>query len=323
MKKNVLQNKYVDFPGVYFDKGGVHWLLRDGLGSVGMTVDDSGQVEQHVQYYPYGEPHREPQGQPYLYGGKERRRFGGLNDYDFHARFLNHAAALWHAPDPRASHYPWLSPYVFCASNPIRFRDPDGKKIYIAQGLELEKVFRILLDLQRLTDDQLVFKTQKDGSRMVKIKELGTGNKVNGTKLIRMLNRHNKKITIDYKNSLGEFKDVWTYKNASMPVKETSRNIYNGEGSDSYITFNPDYVTEQSKRSGENRPSFIGLAHELIHTLHNADGDVRKPDKSNPQNNRVNYDEELRTVGILFFVTGEPTENDIREEHGLPPRDEY
>ena len=129
MKKNVLQNKYVDFSGGYFDRGGVHWLLRDGLGSVGMTVDGSGQVEQHVQYYPYGEPHREPQGQPYLYGGKERRRFGGLNDYDFHARFLNPAAALWHAPDPHASRYPWLSPYAFCASNPVRYSDPTGMVI--------------------------------------------------------------------------------------------------------------------------------------------------------------------------------------------------
>ena len=104
-------------------------LLRDGPGSVGMTVDNSGKVEQHVQYYPYGEPHREPQGQPYLYGGKERRRFGGLNDYDFHARFLNPAAALWHAPDPHASRYPWLSPYAFCASNPVRYSDPTGMVI--------------------------------------------------------------------------------------------------------------------------------------------------------------------------------------------------
>ena len=121
----------VDFPGGYFDNGGVHWLLRDGLGSVGMAVDDSGKVEQHVQYYPYGEPHREPQGQPYLYGGKERRRFGGLNDYDFHARFLNPAAALWHAPDPHASRYPWLSPYAFCASNPVRYSDPTGMDIFM------------------------------------------------------------------------------------------------------------------------------------------------------------------------------------------------
>ena len=49
---NHIKSKRVDFPGGYFDKGGVHWLLRDGLGSVGMTVDNAGKVEQHVQYYP-------------------------------------------------------------------------------------------------------------------------------------------------------------------------------------------------------------------------------------------------------------------------------
>ena len=31
-------------------------------------------VEQHTGYYPYGEPWREPAGQPYLFGGKERRQ---------------------------------------------------------------------------------------------------------------------------------------------------------------------------------------------------------------------------------------------------------
>ena len=117
---NHIKSKRVDFPGGYFDKGGVHWLLRDGLGSVGMTVDNTGKVEQHVQYY--------------LYGGKERRRFGGLNDYDFHARFLNPAAALWHAPDPHASRYPWLSPYAFCASNPVRYSDPTGMDIFEFDG---------------------------------------------------------------------------------------------------------------------------------------------------------------------------------------------
>ncbi len=138
---NHIKSKRVDFPGGYFDKGGVHWLLRDGLGSVGMTVDDSGKVEQHVQYYPYGEPHREPQGQPYLYGG--------LNDYDFHARFLNPSAALWHAPDPHASRYPWLSPYAFCASNPVRYSDPTVMDIFIFNSKGF-LVFREKADFDRI-----------------------------------------------------------------------------------------------------------------------------------------------------------------------------
>ena len=33
---------------------------------------------------------------------------------------------FWHAPDPHASLSPWISPYVFCAANPIRRVDPTG-----------------------------------------------------------------------------------------------------------------------------------------------------------------------------------------------------
>ena len=79
--------------GGYFDGSGVHWMLSDAIGSVELVIDGKGRVEQHTGYYPYGEPWREPSGQPYLFGGKERRRFASLGDSDFHARFLT--TALW------------------------------------------------------------------------------------------------------------------------------------------------------------------------------------------------------------------------------------
>ena len=116
----------VDFPGGYFDSAGVHWMLPDAIGSVELVIDGNGNVEQHTGYYPYGEPWREPAGQPYLFGGKERRRFAGLGDYDFHARFLTTSTALWQAPDLHAGNRPWLSPFVFCSANPIRRIDPTG-----------------------------------------------------------------------------------------------------------------------------------------------------------------------------------------------------
>ena len=36
--------------------------------------------------------------------------------------------------DPLASKYPGLSPYVYCVGNPIKYVDPDGKKIVVAKG---------------------------------------------------------------------------------------------------------------------------------------------------------------------------------------------
>ena len=106
---------------------GVHWMLTDAIGSVEMVVDNRGSVEQHTGYYPYGEPWRNPAGQPYLFGAKERRSYASLNDYDFHARFYTAANTLWHAPDSHAGNRPWMSPFTFCSANPIRRIDPSGK----------------------------------------------------------------------------------------------------------------------------------------------------------------------------------------------------
>ena len=105
---------------------GVHWMLTDAIGSIEMVVDSRGSVEQHTGYYPYGEPWRNPAGQPYLFGAKERRSYASLNDYDFHARFYTAANTLWHAPDSHAGKYHHLSPWTFCAANPIRYSDPTG-----------------------------------------------------------------------------------------------------------------------------------------------------------------------------------------------------
>ena len=103
-----------------------HYRHADFQGNTTMVTDASGTLEQHTGYYPYGEPWREPTGQPYLYGGKERMRDGALNDYDFTARRLNSALCLWSTPDPCALDYGSLNPHIYCAANPIRFTDPTG-----------------------------------------------------------------------------------------------------------------------------------------------------------------------------------------------------
>ncbi len=123
---------YSYFPGGYFDgEGAVHYMHADYQGNISMVTDSVGYIEQHNGYYPYGEPWREPTGQPRLYGGKERERFMALNYYDFHARQLNSATAHWNAPDALAFKYPGISPYTYCAANPIMYADSTGMDIAI------------------------------------------------------------------------------------------------------------------------------------------------------------------------------------------------
>ena len=86
---------------------------------------------ERVSYYPYGEPHREPSGQRYLYSGKERQDFLSSGNYDFHARQYPPALNQWYAPDRHADDYADISPYVFCGANPIRNIDPSGNDYFI------------------------------------------------------------------------------------------------------------------------------------------------------------------------------------------------
>ena len=126
---------YANFPGGYFDGEGLpHYSHTDFQGNITMVTDRDGQICQHTGYYPYGEPWREPAGQPYLYGGKERMRDGSLNDYDFSARRLNSALALWTAPDPMARDFSSINPYVYCAGNPIKYVDPTGCANIVFKG---------------------------------------------------------------------------------------------------------------------------------------------------------------------------------------------
>ena len=58
----------------------------------------------------------------------------GLNTYDYGARQYNPAFPSWDRIDPLAEEYYSVSPYAYCNNNPIRFIDPDGRKLLFASG---------------------------------------------------------------------------------------------------------------------------------------------------------------------------------------------
>ena len=63
----------------------------------------------------------------YQYSGKEFDRMNGLDLYDFHARQYDPVLGRFTTPDPLSEKYYHLSPYAYCASNPLRYIDPTGK----------------------------------------------------------------------------------------------------------------------------------------------------------------------------------------------------
>ena len=61
---------------------------------------------------------------------RSKGRTAPTGDYDFGPRRYISAAPFWRAPDPKAHDYPNISPYAFCAANPIRYADPTGMDVF-------------------------------------------------------------------------------------------------------------------------------------------------------------------------------------------------
>ena len=70
----------------------------------------------------------------------------------------NPALSLWLSADPLSDKYPNLSPYVYCANNPVKYFDPNGKEIaewdLLRDGtLKLRENGRTDIDIVHATSD--------------------------------------------------------------------------------------------------------------------------------------------------------------------------
>ena len=101
------------------------------------VVDAQGNVLEQNDYYPYGGLFGESAShQSYKYSGKELERMNGLNTYDFHARPYYYPTLQFHSPDILSEKTPWLSPYLYCAGNPIMLIDPTGMEWYSIEEIK-------------------------------------------------------------------------------------------------------------------------------------------------------------------------------------------
>ncbi|MBR4176145.1 MAG: RHS repeat-associated core domain-containing protein [Bacteroidales bacterium] len=95
-------------------------------------TDNGGLAVQHLQYLPYGERYVDQRisgySERFTFTGKERDEETGYGY--FGARYMDHELmTMWLSVDPMSDKYPSMSPYSYCAWNPVKLVDPDGKMI--------------------------------------------------------------------------------------------------------------------------------------------------------------------------------------------------
>ena len=93
----------------------------------------------------------------YRYNGKENQDFVNVPYLDYGARMYDPRFSVrWNGPDLLAEKYCPISPYAFCANNPLKYVDPDGRKIDLS-GMTTITLITLISDLQHITGLQLYY----------------------------------------------------------------------------------------------------------------------------------------------------------------------
>ena len=66
---------------------------------------------------------------PYTFSGKEKDVETGYGY--FGARYYDSGLSIWLSVDPMSDKYPSMSPYNYCANNPVILVDPDGREVFL------------------------------------------------------------------------------------------------------------------------------------------------------------------------------------------------
>ena len=123
-----------------------YFYHSDHLGSAAYLTH-RGSVIQTLNYLPYGEdwvelnffaPHDTTRLGIYRFNGKEKDYESGFHYYG--ARYYwSELLTGWLSVDPMSDKYPSISPYAYCAWNPVKLVDPDGNDWYEYKNKETNK----------------------------------------------------------------------------------------------------------------------------------------------------------------------------------------
>ena len=166
----------------------------------------------------------------------------------FGARYMDFDLLTgWLSVDPMADKYPSLSPYAYCAWNPVKLVDPDGRKFDSVSNIHVQR-FETFTNKQISLLESKPQRTDKENAKLA-----------------------------EYKSAMDEVSkmradDKTLYKittNASFNDPTTTGYTGYGGKSDNKDVINISIRGDESSREG-----LIQLSHELKHAFQFYDGDV-------------------------------------------------
>jgi len=134
----------------------MYWYHKDHLGSSTQISDRDANIIHHLEYMHFDKLNVPPSGEqfseqrdswstPYKFNDYGGESFNKAFDehtarsaeldaetglYYYGARYYTPEIGIWLSVDPLSDKYPSLSPYAYCALNPVMLVDPDGREIW-------------------------------------------------------------------------------------------------------------------------------------------------------------------------------------------------
>jgi RHS repeat-associated protein len=325
--------------GPYGGGGGTRYVTRDHLGSTRVTTSPLGTVTARLDYLPFGEQLPATMGArgglseyslpPVLnqrFTGKERDSESGL-DY-FGARYMSGTQGRFTSVDPvkitpvRVLDPQRLNLYAYVRNNPLKYVDPRGEDVYLANKDEAGRrkaLAAITVNLRASEQRNLGYRQNRDGKYELYLKKPSA---IDTTKasagyqyLAGMIGDHgiraNVHLVLAGGSAVGQ--DGARYSHQTLCCGESftaGLNIFYGRGNIDVLVPEDGAprgvrgLTASGKDIGIAMPDFLIMAHELL-------GESFKYMRGNEALQKNIVDDSEKVIAI---------ENEIRQFHGLPLR---